>query len=411
MVLVAGQIAVSVTLLAGAGLLLRSFWNVLQVDPGFDSTRVLVGSIWLPPPSKPDAPAPYRTPASRTLFARDVLRRVRALPGVESAALGAGQNIPLVGWNAVSFEVEADPRNTQATFSGQGTAITPGFFRALGVPFHAGRDFAESDERGAAVAIVDETLARRYWPSVDPVGQRVRVAPGGTPQWMRGPAGLEAAASSAVPWHTVIGVVGRIKSASFEAPDVPHLYLPLSQRSHYGMTVFVRTHGDPAMLGPALEREVQAVDADLPVFGVRTLGEVVARSLAQRRFTLVLLGSFALLALLLAGLGVYGIMAEAVSQRRREIAIRVAIGASPPVVAWMIARQAMLITACGLVAGLAGALVLTRSLRSLLFEATPIDPVAYLGTIALLAAVALSAAYAPSRRAARTDPVAALRCE
>jgi ABC-type antimicrobial peptide transport system permease subunit len=153
------------------------------------------------------------------------------------------------------------------------------------------------------------------------------------------------------------------------------------------------------------------VDADLPVFGVRTLDEVVARSLAQRRFTLVLLGSFALLALLLAGLGVYGIMAEAVSQRRREIGIRVAIGASPPVVAWMIVQQAMLITACGLVAGLAGALVLTRSLRSLLFEATPIDPVAYLGTIALLAAVALSAAYAPSRRAARTDPVAALRCE
>lgn len=409
MALVAGQIAVSVALLAGAGLLLKSFWNVLRVEPGFDPEHVILGSVWLPPPSQPDAPAPYLTPENRTTFAREVLRRVRAVPGVRSAAIGAGQNIPLVGWNSVSFEVESAAASPTPVAAGQGTAVSPDFFRTLGIPLHRGRDFVEADAQGAPVAIVDETLARRFWPGADPVGRRFRVAATGAPQWMRGPAGLVAGASGPGPWNTVVGVVGRIKSASFEQADVPHFYLPLAQRSHYGMTVFVRTQGEPAPFGNALAREVQAADRDLPVFGVRTLDDVVSSALAPRRFTLILLGAFALIALLLAGLGVYGIMAEGVSQRRREIGIRLAVGAKPQEVAWMIARQALILTCCGLLAGLAGAVVLTRSLRSQLFEASPVDPWAYFGTAALLVVVAMLAAYAPSRRAARTDPVVALR--
>jgi predicted permease len=320
--------------------------------------------------------------------------------------MGAGQNMPLVGWSSAALAAEGQAPGTAALRTVQGTAVSPDFFRTMGIALLAGRDFREADERGLRVAIVDETLVKQVWPGADPIGRRLRLGAGTGPQWLvRGNAG------SPDDWSTVVGVVSRIKGEGFDAMDAPHVYFPIGQRSHYGLSVFVRTPAEPDALRAMLQREVAAVDADLPLFGVRTMDEIVSRSLAERRFTLVLLATFALLALGLAGLGVYGITSQTVALRTREMAIRLALGAAPADVARLVAGQAALVTAGGSAIGLIAALVLTRFLRTMLFEAAPIDPWAYLGALLLLAAAAVAASYPTVRRASRADPMAALRRE
>jgi predicted permease len=245
------------------------------------------------------------------------------------------------------------------------------------------------------VALVDEAAARRFWPDEDPVGRRFK--PGG-----RG---------SNAPWMTIVGVVGDIKTEGFDQPDQPHLYLPALQNPSYAMAVYLRADGDPKSLTQALRQQVQSVDPNLPVFGERTMEDVAAASLAQRRFALQVVGGFGVLALLLAGIGIYGVVAYSVSQRTREIGIRLALGASNGAILRWVFTQGMRLTLFGLGAGLVGAFVLTRLLRGLLFGVETTDPLTYAGLALLLAAVALLACYVPARRATKVDPMVALRYE
>src|SRR5215207_6127858 len=394
--LVVTEIALSLILMIAAGLLLRSFARLAEVDAGFDPRHVLMARIWLPVPNNPELD-PYRQPARRAAFVREVLRRASSLPGVRYAAAGAGNAVPLLGPHfAGQFTVEEKADSDAALPTAQMTSVSPDYFRALGTPLVRGRFFEDSDALEAQrVALVDEAAARRFWPDEDPVGRRFK-------QGGRG---------SQAPWVTVVGVVGNVKTEGFDQPDQPHLYLPALQAPGYAMAVYLRAEGDPKTLTQGLRQEVQAVDPNLPVFGERTMEEVVSASLAQRRFALQVVGGFGVLALLLAGIGVYGVVAYSVSQRTREIGIRLALGASPGAILRWVFGQGMRLTLLGLGAGLAGAFALTRLLRGLLFGVETTDPLTYAGLALLLAAVALLACYVPARRATKGDPRVALRYE
>ena len=389
--LVACEIALSLMLMTGAGLLLRSFWNLLQVQAGFNLKNVLLTSLWMPAPNNPKS-GRYFTQAARTAFVHEVLRRARSLTGVETAAVGGGNSIPLIGWNTLQLRLE--DRQTDETPIAQAVNVSPEFFRALEIPLVRGRAFTDSDDKAPGVVIVDETAARRFWPNANPLNKRLK--------FVQNPE---------APWRTVVGVVGNIKAEGLDTAAVPHLYLPIYQQSGFAMTVFLKTSSNPANLGEALRHEIQSVDHDLPVFGIQTMEQVMARSIAQRRFALEMVGAFALVALLLAGIGIYGVTAFAVSQRAQEIGIRLALGAQRRDVLNLVLMQGMTTTLWGLGAGLLGALILTRFMQSLLFAESPIDPVTFLAVSAVLAGAALVASYVPALKAMRVDPVQALRSE
>jgi putative ABC transport system permease protein len=389
--LVACEVALSLILMTGAGLLLRSFWNLLQVNPGFNLKNVLIASIWMPAPNDPKS-GPYFERSARTAFVHEVLRRARSLPGVEVAAMGGGNSIPLIGWNTLPIQLEDRLGDTAPVV--QTANVSPEFFQALEIPLMRGRALTDSDSQPPGVVLVDETAARRFWPNQDPLNKRVKV--GQNPQ---------------MAWRTVAGVVGDIKTEGLDAASVPHLYIPIYQQPGFAMTVFLRTSSNPANLGEALRREIQNVDRNLPVFGIQTMEQVLAASIAQRRFALVIVGAFAMVALLLAGIGIYGVTAYSVSQRAQEIGIRLALGAQRRDVLSLVLVQGMTTTLWGLAGGLVGALVLTRFLRSLLFAESPLDPITFLMVALVLAGAALLACYVPALRAMRVDPVQALRCE
>src|SRR5215212_9709909 len=394
--LVVTEIALSLMLMIAAGLLLRSFGRLLEVNAGFDPHHVLMARIWLPVPNNPELD-PYRPVPKRAAFVREVLRRASTLPGVQYAAVGSGNAVPLLGPHAAgAFTIEEKAESDAQRPSAQFSSVSPDYFRALGTPLVRGRFFEETDsDQAQRVALVDEAAARRFWPDEDPVGRRVK--PGG-----RG---------SNAPWVTIVGVVGDIKTEGFDRPEQPHLYFSMLQNVGYAMAVYLRADGDPAGLTQALRREVQAVDPNLPVFGERTMEDVVSASLAQRRFALQVVGGFGVLALLLAGIGVYGVVAYSVSQRTREIGIRLALVATNGAILGLVFRQGMKLTLFGMAAGLVCAFALTRLLRGLLFGVSASDPVTYAGLALLLAAVALLACYIPARRATKVDPMVALRHE
>ncbi|HEX8149359.1 MAG TPA: ABC transporter permease [Pyrinomonadaceae bacterium] len=394
--LVVAEIALSLVLMIAAGLLLRSFARLTEVDAGFDPHNVLMARIWLPVPNNQELD-PYRPPAKRAAFLREVLRRASALPGVRYAAVGAGNGVPLLGPHFKGpFTIEEKPETDAAAPTAQFSSVTPDYFRALGTPLVRGRFFNDSDALEAQpVALVDEEAARRFWPGEDPVGRRFKPS----------------RRASNAPWVTVVGVVGNVKTEGFDQPDQPHFYTCLFQNVGYAMAVYLRAEGDPKSLAQALRREVQAVDPNLPVFGERTMEEVVSASLAQRRFALQVVGGFGVLALLMAGIGIYGVVAYSVSQRTREIGIRLALGASNGAILRWVFGQGMRLTLFGLGAGLVGAFALTRLLRGLLFGVETTDPLTYAGLALLLAAVALLACYVPARRATKVDPMVALRYE
>jgi len=389
--LVAAEVAFSLVLLAGAGLLLHSFWNLLRVDPGFDARRVVLANLWLPVPNDP-AQARYGTPQSRNALMREVLRRARTLPGVEYAAIGVGNSTPLLGFNKFSYAPEGSNLGPGERPVGEAAFVTPDFFRALGVRLVAGRFFAESDEGGNPVAIVDEALARLSFHGQNPIGRKI-----GTGRVLQ--------------WATIVGVVGSVKSQGIEAPDIPHLYFSAYQRSNVALTVFLRTAAPPQAMVDALRREIQSADPDLPVFGVRSMESVVEQALAQRAFQLRMIAAFAAVALLLAALGIYGVTSFWVHQRSHEIGIRIALGADAGDVVRMVLRQGVALTAWGVAAGIVGAVPLSRLLRSLLFGTDFFDPATFLGIAVLLFAASLAACYLPARRATRLDPLEALRSD
>jgi predicted permease len=392
--LVACEVALSLILLIGAGLFLRSFWQILQVRPGFNPHHVVTAQMWLSYPNDPNQNRYFATP-KRAAFMREVLRRVSALPGVEEASIGGGGSLPLVpARNQVPFTIEGRPADSERTPVGEFASVSPGHFHALEIPLLSGRNFTDSDDdQGQQVAVVDEAFAQQYWPGDTPIGKRIRAG----------------SLRSTSPWLNIIGVVGNVKSDSLESHEVPHIYLSDFQSPSYSSVIYARTASDPGTIGDAIRREVQSVDPDVPVYAVRTMEEVVARSMAERRFALEILGFFAVIALLLASVGIYGVMAYTFSQRTHEIGIRIALGAQRQHILRMALREGMVLVALGLGAGLFGALLLTQFLRSLLFAVKPTDPATFIAIAALLTAVALLACYIPAHRATRVDPLVALR--
>ena len=392
--LVASEVALSLILLVGAGLFLRSFWQILQVRSGFNSHNVVTAQIWLSFPNDPSQNR-YLTVPKRAAFMREVLRRVSALPGVEEASIGGGGSLPLArSRNQISFTIEGRPADSEHSPVAELAAVSPEHFRVLEIPILAGRNFTDSDDdKALPVAIVDQTLARQYWPNENPIGKRVKSGP----------------IQSTNPWLNIIGVVGDVKTDSLELQEAPHIYLSDFQAPAYNSVIYLRTAGAPGTLGDAIRPEVEAVDPNVPVYAVRTMEDVIARSMAERRFALQILGFFAGVALLLAAIGIYGVMAYTYSQRRHEIGIRMALGAQPRDILRMALGEGMTLVAIGLGSGLVGALILTRFLRSLLYAVSPNDPLTFAALLALLAAVALLACLVPARRATQTDPLVALR--
>ena len=394
--LVIVEFALSLVLMIAAGLLLRSFGRLLEVNPGFDAKNVLLARIWLPVPNNPEKD-PYRDPVKRAGFIKEVLQRASTLPGVRYAAISAGNGVPLLGphnSNGFTIEDQASADNTVPT--AQGNSVSPDFFNALRIPLIRGRVFTAGDDQGAAnVMVVDEAFGKRYFANQDPVGHRLK--PGGR--------------ASNAPWFTVIGVVGNVKSDGFDQPDQPHVYIPIFQRPGYAMAVYLQTDLDPMIVAKTLREQVQAVDPNLPVFGERSMESVVSESLGQRRFAMQVVALFGVLALLLASIGIYGVMAYSVNQRTREIGIRVALGASTGAIMGWVLRQGLVLIVVGVATGLLAAFGLMRLLRSLLFGVAATDLVTYAALAAVLAVVALVACYIPARRATRIDPLIALRHE
>ena len=386
--LVVAEVALSLVLLAGAGLMLRSFVRLLEVKPGFDPERVLVAELILPR-------ARYREDAQAVEFYSRLREGVGGLPGVRSAALTSF--IPLAGSNATTgFTVEGQPRpphgqEPEANYR----AVTPGYFSTMRIPLVGGRAFDEGDAAGAErVCVVNEALARKYFPGEDPLGRYVR-GEGGTPE---------------AQLKRIVGVVGDVRHNLDEDPK-PEIYFPEAQDASRSMVLVARADADPLSLAPAVRAQVQALDRDLPVYNVRTMDQVRAESIFRQRFSVVLLGIFAALALALASVGLYGVISYTVTQRTHEIGVRMALGAQGGDVLRMVVRQGMAHVAVGVGAGLAGSLLLTRVMAGLLYGVSATDPATFAGVSLLLAAVALAACLVPARRAAKVDPIKALRYE
>jgi predicted permease len=394
--LVISEIALSLILLVGAGLLLRSFWRVLEVRPGFNPDGIVTAQIWMPVPNDPSTD-PYRPPEKRTAFLREVVRRVSAIPGVEAVAIGGSNSLPMgAARNGLPFVIEGRPADSERAPVAEFAGVSPNYFDVLGTPLIQGRIFLDSDEPASEqVAIIDQTLANRYWPGENPLGKHI--------QFFR--------LNLKNPWTTIVGVVGDMKSDGFDAPIAPHIYIPAFQGPPYASVLFLRTHANTGTLGDQIRAAVQSLDSNLPLFGVRTMDEVITRSMAERRFALEILAIFAGVALLLAAIGIYGVMSYTFSRRIHEIGIRVALGAQRVDILRMALGEGMRLVVLGLIAGLIGAAALTRFLRSLLFNVTATDPVVFAAIATLLAAVALLACYIPARRATRVDPLVALREE
>lgn len=398
--LVVSEIALSLVLLIGTGLLLRSFWHLVEVRPGFDPHRVLTTRIWLPFPNDPSEDA-YHEVEKRAEFYREVLRRVGGLPGVEEASVGSSNSLPIHASRAqFPFAIENRAAESERTPVAEFASVSSSYFHVLKAPLISGRVFSEADNsKGQQVALINETLARRYWPDADPIGQHIRFpGRGGQPP-------------SQAPWTTIVGVVGDIKSDGFDAATAPHIYIPVYQNPSYASVVYLRTGGDPASLGAAVRREVQEVDPTIPVFGVQTMDEVVSKYLAERRFALELLGIFAGVAVLLASIGIYGVMAYTFSQRTNEFGIRIAMGAQRRDILRIAAGEGALVVAFGIASGIIGSAIFTRFLQSMLFEVKSSDPITYLGISTLLAGVTFIACFIPARRATLVDPLTALRQE
>jgi len=392
--LVASEVALSLVLLVGAGLFLRSFWQLLQVQPGFNPHHVVTAQIWMGIPNDPKTD-PYREVPKRAAFHREVLRRVSTLPGVEEASIGGGGSLPLLhARNAFPFTMEGRPADSERAPVAEFAGVTPGHFRALQIPILSGRNFTDSDDdKALPIALIDQTLARRFWLGEDPIGKRLKAGP----------------VQSTNPWLTIVGIVGDVKSDSLDAPGAAHIYLPLFQSPPYNAVVYLRTVGDPGSLGESIRHEVQAVDPNIPIYAVRSMEEVVARSMAERRFALQILAFFAIVALLLAAIGIYGVMAYTFSRRTHEIGIRMALGAQRKDIMRLAVGEGMTLVAIGLGVGIVGALLLSRYLRFMLYSVKPTDPLTFLAIAALLAFVALLACLVPAQRATQVDPLVALR--
>jgi len=388
-ILVATQFALSMILLIGTGLLLKSFQRLQSVNPGFNPAQTITLSAALPR-------GKYDKPEQSLLFYQNAIERLGSAPGIR--AVGFATSLPFAGdGNSDGIIVEGrEPAGaTNVTHTEQAIlqAVTPGFFQALGVPVLQGRDFGDSDSANSQpVAVIDEPLARHYWPNGDALGKRIETT--GDLEWM-----------------TIIGIVGGVNNNSLAEEKAPHLYMNVAQSPSPRAFLVVRTAGPPAAAFPTINTELKRLEPDLPIYLVRSMTEIVGQTLSTQRLTNLLLMSFAILALLLAAVGIYGTMSLYVGRRRKEFGIRLALGAQPATLLWSVQRHGVLVAAAGGLAGIAGALALTQTITSLLFEVSATDPLVFGGIPALLLLVAQAACYLPASRSARVDPLTVLRYE
>jgi putative ABC transport system permease protein len=384
-------------LLVGAGLMIRSFVALHAVDPGFDPHRVMTAHISMLGTANADA-------GRRGPFVDDVLRRVRAIPGVEIA--GAINHLPIVGDNwGLGFAIEGRPaprpgESPRATYR----VVTPGYFEAMRIPIVRGRSVAETDREGSPrVVVINSVLASRYWPGLDPVGKRLTFDDPRDPN---------------AEWITVIGVVPNVVTSDWSGPREPEVYLAYFQAAdylhrpggHYA-SISIVARGEIAALAAPLRAAVSAVDARVVLSQLQPMEQVVAGATAPSRFPLLLLGAFAVVALALAAVGVYGVMSYTVSRRTHEIGIRVALGATPREALRLVISEGMMVALAGAVAGLVGALLLTRFMSTMLYGVGVLDPLTFALVAVVLCGVALVATYVPARRAAHIDPLVALRSD
>ena len=394
--LVVGEFALALVVLGMAGLLLRSLWNAADVKPGFDARGVLTARLWLPQPNKLEA-GKYNKPEQRDVFFRELLGRLSSSPGVEAAGLIT--TVPLRGdLTRTQFGIipEGQVAGDKVQIV-QARNVSPDYFRAMRIPIAAGRNFAITDEiKAPRVAMVNQTLARHFWPGEDAVGKRFKFPPGQGPPEQ--------------PWITVIGVVSDVKTAGLDAPTPDEVYSTYTQGVGLATAVVIRAQeGAAAAMAPILRAKIAELDPELPIFEVVTLDDVLGQAMAERRFTAMLLALFAAVALALAALGIYGVMAYAVSQRRKEIAVRMALGANERDVLRMVIGQGLRLVALAVVVGAIALFAGTRLIASLLFGVSPTDGATFGLIGAGLVTVALLASWIPARRAARTSPMTALR--
>jgi putative ABC transport system permease protein len=400
--LVVSEVALSVLLLIGAGLLIRSFVRLVSENLGFNPSNLMTMQVWLPADH-------YEAPAQTTNFFDQVLSRVRALPGVTRAS--AVDFLIFTGWtDYLDFDIAGrTPRSAGDQFTARYRVVDWQYARTMGIRVVSGRDFNQSDgPTGAGVAMIDEQLARLYWSNENPVGQRIRIHVVTTrAPWQ---------AQERDGWLTIIGVLGNVHEWDWGTERIATIFLPLEQDPSRLMSLVIRVDGNPSSILPAVRHVVSSLDSNQPVTRVDMMESLISDSLAQRRLNMILLAVFATVALVLAAVGIYGVMAYAVSQRIHEIGIRMALGAEPADVLRMIVAEAMRLAALGLFIGLGASIALALDFRAWLFGAQiygihSIDPVTFIGVPCLIASVAAIASYVPARRATRVDPLVALRYE
>jgi predicted permease len=385
--LVVFEIAVSLLLLIGAGLLTRSYRRIWNAYPGFNPHNVLSLRVSLPV-------ATYPKPESITPFFRRVVEGLNQVPDVESVA--TTYSLPMstvaLAWEPIAIEGYV-PRSAQELIISNVRIVSPDYFRTMKIPLLRGRYFDEHDTKGATeTVIVDETLAERFWPNEDPIGKRLQRGGSDT-------------------WRTVVGVISDAKQYSSEKEPPIAVYFPFEQYVARNMFLVIRTTRDPGGMTSAITKEIQSLDPEMPVFDVNTMDQRLHDSLSQRRFSMFLLGVFAVLASILAAIGIFGVMAYSVNERTHEIGIRLALGARPATILQLVIGQALVLTATGVAIGLTGAFALTQVMSSLLYGVSNTDGFTFFVTPLLLGGVALLASYIPARRASRVDPMIALRCE
>ncbi len=390
--LVVAEVAIALMLLAGAGLLLRSFERLLAVETGFNPDGLLTLQVWLPWPNQPDK-GRYFTQEQRLAFYERAVTQVRQVPGVESVALT--NRLPLRGRSNARFTIEGrTPPPDEPPPIAEYRLVTPSYFETMQIPILRGEGLSElADSASAGTAVINRTMGEKYFPDEDPIGRRIQAF---------GPDG---------PWLTIRGVVGDVRQMGLEEPPVEEFYLSARTNAGQEMAMIVRTSGDPESHAAAVTRAIRSADPEQPVFSVMSMDRLIANASAERRFSLVLLTLFATIALILSAIGIYGVMAYATTQRRHEIGIRLALGAAGSDVLRLVIAQGMRLVVIGLAAGLFGAWVLSRVLASQLFGITAQDPLTYLTVALLLGLVALGATWLPARRATRVDPMISLRTE
>jgi predicted permease len=399
-VLMVTEFALSLVLMIAAGLLLRSFWDLLNVRPGFNPQSVMAVRTWLPVPNDPDTDI-YKTSAQEAPFIREILRRGRMLPGVQEVAVGDIAAVPLGhdrnDLNPFALILEGRENQSDQPPLINASMVTPSYFHLIGMTLERGRLLSELDKENApTAAVINDAFARMYWPNDDAVGKHLKLNNARGTTMNRS-------------WTTVVGVIADARTESLAEASVPQIYLSLYQHRPKDLAIFLRGRLDPAATPVELREQVQLINPELPVFGAQTLNDMVSASLSERRFSMEMVGLFALTALLLAGLGIYGVISYIVSERTHEIGIRLALGAQSRNIVRMVLRQGLVLAIAGAAVGLVCALIVSHLMAGLLYGVRPTDPLTFAGVALVLIGVALLACYIPARRAIRVDPLVALR--